>query len=113
MTIYITQGRYTQEAIQGMVARPEDRAEAVGALMKAAGGKLVAYYVTFGEHDFCVIFESGKSHTDTMAALFAAAGAGGVTGLKTTVAVTSGEAVKAMRGAKKLQAGFKVAGKKA
>jgi uncharacterized protein with GYD domain len=113
MTVYILQGRYSQEAIQGMIAKPEDRAEAVTALAKAAGGKMVAYYVTFGDHDFCVIIESTKPHTDTMAALFAAAGAGGITGLTTTVGVTSKEAMKAMRGAKKIQAGFKAAGKNA
>ena len=31
MTVYITQGRYTREAIEGMVNKPEDRAEAVAA----------------------------------------------------------------------------------
>ena len=31
MPIYITQGRYTREAIKGMIIRPEDRADAVRA----------------------------------------------------------------------------------
>ncbi len=112
MTTYITQGRFTHEAIQGMVAKPEDRAIAVDALAKAVGGKLLEYYVTFGEYDFLVIIQGGrgKSETDTMAALMAAAASGGVTGLKTTVAVTSKEAMKAMRAAKKVQQGFRAAG---
>jgi hypothetical protein len=29
MPIYITQGRYTREAIKGMIVKPEDRADAV------------------------------------------------------------------------------------
>ena len=29
MPVYITQGRYTREAIKGMLKKPEDRAEAV------------------------------------------------------------------------------------
>ena len=112
MTIFITQGRYTREAVEGMVNKAEDRAIAVSALAKAAGGKLPDYYVTFGEYDFVAIMESGrgKSETDTMAALFAAAASGGVTDLKTTVGVRSNEAMKAMRGAKRIVRGFKAAG---
>lgn len=110
MTIYITQGRYTREAVQGMVAKPEDRALAVAALAKAAGGKLIEYYVTYGDYDFLVIFESGKNETDMLGALMVAAATGGVTDLKTTVAMSSKQAVKGMRAAKKLKKGFKAAG---
>ncbi|MDH3689439.1 MAG: GYD domain-containing protein [Gammaproteobacteria bacterium] len=110
MTIYITQGRYPREAVQGMVANPEDRAVPVAALAKAAGGKLIEYYVTYGEYDFLVIIESGKSETDMLGALMAAAATGGVTDLKTTVAMTSKQAIKGMKAAKKLQKGFKAAG---
>lgn len=112
MAVYISQGRYTREAIQGMVAKPEDRAESVAALVKSVGGKLLDYYVTFGEYDFMVIIESGrgKNETDLMAALLAAAASGGVTDLKTTVAIRSKDAVKAMRGAKKALKGFRPAG---
>jgi len=110
MTIYITQGRYTREAIRGMVAKPEDRAEAVAGLVKAAGGKLINYYVTFGEYDFLVIMENGKSLTDIMSVLFAAAATGGVTDLRTTVAMTSVEAKGAFAAAADLAPGFKSAG---
>ena len=113
MTIYITQGRYTHDAIRGMVDRPEDRAAAVAALAEAAGAKLLDYYVTFGEYDFLVVFESRKKEADFMAAIMAAAYGGGVTDLKTTVAVTSKDAMKAMRAAKKIKEGFKSAGQKA
>lgn len=113
MTIYITQGRYTGDAVRGMIAKPEDRAEAVAGLAKAAGGKLLNYYVTFGEYDFLVIMESDKSLTDIMSVLFVAAATGGVTDLHTTVAVTSNEATKAMKQAKKVQEGFRAAGQAA
>ncbi len=49
MAIFITQGRYTHEAIRGMINKAEDRSVAVSALAKAVGGKLVDYYVTFGD----------------------------------------------------------------
>jgi len=57
MPIFITQGRFTQDALKGMAARPEDRAEAVGQLISKSGGKLLAYYLTFGEYHFLVVSE--------------------------------------------------------
>ena len=110
MSIYITQGCYTDQAIKGFVAKPEDRAVAVRKLMKAAGGKMIAYYVTLGEYDFMVISE-GKELTGMMGGLMAAAAGGGVSDLKTTVAMTTADAMKAMAGAKKIGAGFRSAGK--
>lgn len=109
MTIYITQGHYTNQAIQGFVAKPEDRADAVRKLMTAAGGKMIAYYVTLGDYDFMVISE-GRNLTNLMGALMAAAAGGGVTDLKTTVAMTSADAKKAMARAKEAGAGFRSAG---
>ena len=39
MSIYITQGRYTREAIKGMIIKPEDRADAVSrAWARSAAG---------------------------------------------------------------------------
>jgi hypothetical protein len=37
MAIFITQGRFTSEAIKGLVAHPEDRYEIVAKLGKKAG----------------------------------------------------------------------------
>ncbi len=48
MPIFISQGRFSQSAMKGMVVRPEDRAEEVTKLVERAGGKLLGYYVTFG-----------------------------------------------------------------
>jgi uncharacterized protein with GYD domain len=38
--------------MRGMVSTPEDRTEPVSKLVEAAGGKLLAYYMTFGEYDW-------------------------------------------------------------
>ena len=73
MTIYITQGRYTREAIKGMIVKPEDRADAISRAMSKVGGRLIGYYVTFGEFDFLSICEA-PDETHMMAALLAAAG---------------------------------------
>jgi uncharacterized protein with GYD domain len=112
MTIYISQGRYTREAIQGMIERPEDRAEAVEKLCKAVGAKLLNHYITFGEYDFLVILEAEGPMTDTMGAMLAVASTGTVTDLKTTIAVRSSEAMKAMEKAKTAMKDFRPAGQR-
>ena len=109
MPIYITQGRYTREAIRGMIHRPEDRADAVGRLVSKAGGKLIGYYLTFGEYDFMVIVES-PNDTQAAAVLLAAAAGAGVSDLRTTVAMTSVEAKGVFAAASDLAPGFKSAG---
>jgi uncharacterized protein with GYD domain len=113
MTVYISQGRYTREGIQGMVNTPEDRAEAVKKLCDSVGAKLISHYITFGEYDFLVIIESDGPVTDTMAALFAVGATGGVTDLKTTIAVSSKDAMKAMEKAKSVAKSFRPAGQRA
>jgi uncharacterized protein with GYD domain len=91
MPIYITQGRYTREAIKGMIVRPEDRADAVSRLLSKAGGRMIGLYFTFGEYDFLLISEA-PSETQIAAALLAAANGGGVTNLRTSLAMTTIEA---------------------
>jgi uncharacterized protein with GYD domain len=109
MPIYITQGRYTRDAIKGMIIKPEDRADQVARLISKAGGKLIGYYLTFGEYDFLSIAEA-PSDTTMAAILLAAGSSGGVTDLKTTMAMTSVEAKGAFAAASDLAPGFKSAG---
>ena len=109
MPVYITQGRYTRDAIKGMIVKPEDRADAVSRLLAKVGGKLIGYYVTFGEYDFLTIAEA-PNNMQMAAALMAAGAGGGVTDLRTTVALTSVEAKGAFAAASDIAPGFKSAG---
>jgi uncharacterized protein with GYD domain len=109
MPIYITQGRYTRDAIKGMIVRPEDRADNVARLLSKVGGRLLGYYMTFGEYDFLTIAEA-PSDLQMAAAILAAGSGGGITDLRTTVAMTSVEAKGAFAAAGDLVAGFKSAG---
>jgi uncharacterized protein with GYD domain len=109
MPIFITQGRFTREAIKGMIVKPEDRADAVSRLFAKAGGRLIGYYVTFGEYDFLTIAEV-PSETQMAAALMAAASGGGVTDLRTTLAMTAIEAKGALAAAGDLAPSFRSAG---
>jgi uncharacterized protein with GYD domain len=109
MPIYITQGRYTRDAVKGMIIKPEDRADAVGRAIAKAGGRLIGYYLTFGDYDFLSIAEV-PSEIQMAAVLLAAASGGGVTDLRTTVGMTSVEAKGAFAAASDLAPGFKSAG---
>src|SRR6478672_899603 len=90
MTTFITQARFTKEGLKGMIAAPEDRAEAVGRLIAAVGGKLSAYYLTSGDYDILLIFEA-PSYEEIVPALIVAAAGSGVTDLKTVTALNSSE----------------------
>jgi uncharacterized protein with GYD domain len=93
MAHFITTGSYTTKAIQGMVANPSDRAEAVKVLVESAGGQLVGFYLTTGEADFMAIVEI-EDGGDMIPALIAAGASGTVSNLKTVRAFTSGEFMK-------------------
>ncbi|HEY4982193.1 MAG TPA: GYD domain-containing protein [Pseudolabrys sp.] len=109
MPIYITQGRYTRDAIKGMIIKPEDRADQVSRLLSKVGGRLIGYYLTFGDYDFLSIAEV-PNDTQMAAVLLAAGSGGGVTDLRTTVAMTSIEAKGAFAAASDLAPSFKSAG---
>lgn len=109
MPIYITQGRYTRDAIKGMIVKPEDRADAVSRAVSRVGGRLIGYYVTFGDYDFLTICEA-PDETHMMAVLLAAASGGGVSDLRTTIAVSSTDATGAFAAAADVAPAFKSAG---
>jgi uncharacterized protein with GYD domain len=109
MPTFICQGRYSRDAIQGMMRSPEDRTEAVSKLIKSAGGKLLSYYITFGDTDFLLVAEAPDERA-MAAAVLAAASGGGVTDLRTTVALTTAEAMQAFKKAGELAGSFRSAG---
>jgi uncharacterized protein with GYD domain len=102
MSIYISRGRFTSDAVKGMLARPENREEVVARLFRNVGGRLVGWYLTFGHHDWMAIGEFPDEKAAASAILAAAAG-GSLSDIETTVAMT----------AKDAQATFEVAGKAA
>jgi uncharacterized protein with GYD domain len=52
---------------------------------------MLAYYVTLGEHDFLVVCEM-PGHKEASMVVLTAAASGGVTDVKTTLAMTTAEA---------------------
>ena len=93
--IFITQGNYTREAVKGLLAKPEDRSAELARLAEKAGGKLVGYYMTFGESDFVIIIDAPSEKAMT-AILLVAAASGGVANLRTMLAMSTSDAKQSM-----------------
>ena len=110
MPIFITQGKYTRESFKKMSANPEDRTATLAGFFEKSGGKLIGWYLTFGEYDFMCISEN-KDVGDAASALLAVAGKNAVADMNTTVAMTASEAKKAFGRAGKLASAYKPPGK--
>jgi uncharacterized protein with GYD domain len=57
MPIYVLRGKNSSEALKGMIASPEDREAAIAKVVEKAGGRLLSYYLTFGDDDWLVIID--------------------------------------------------------
>jgi uncharacterized protein with GYD domain len=109
MTVYITQGRYSHQGLKGLVNKPEDRDAEVRKLIEGAGGKLLSYYITFGEFDFLLITE-GPDPVSIFSTLAIAGAGGSVTDLRTTIGLSTAEAMRGYEMAKKGASQFRSAG---
>jgi uncharacterized protein with GYD domain len=109
--IIIVQGRYTTEALAGMMAAPEDRAKEAKRLIEAAGGKFIVSYFTLGPFDFLVVAEFDKLSAATPTLIAAAAG-GSLASMQTTVGMSWDDARDAFGASGKLAKSFRSAGKR-
>lgn len=57
MAKYVCLFSYSSDSAAGLLQHPADRAEAVGKLFKAAGGRLESYYWMFGPYDGMAIVD--------------------------------------------------------
>lgn len=105
MPTFITQGRFTPDAMRGLLSHPEDRSKQVEKLFAASGGKLLGYYMTFGDFDFLIISEGPSEGVAT--STIAAAASGEVTNLRTQLALPSSDMVETLNRAGPIAAGFR------
>ncbi|HEY8173227.1 MAG TPA: GYD domain-containing protein [Dehalococcoidia bacterium] len=96
MPNYLLQVAYTPEAWTTMTKKPQDRLAAVRPAIEKLGGKLETGYFAFGEYDIIALI-SMKTNVDAAAFAIAAAAGGGVSKIKTTVLMTTAEAMDAMK----------------
>src|SRR3981189_1813056 len=104
MPIYISRGRFTSDAVKGMLAKPENREEAVAKLFKSVGGRLIGRYLHFGTHDWMAIGEFPAEKAAASAILAGAAG-GSLSDIETTVAMTAKDAHATFQSARKAAKG--------
>jgi uncharacterized protein with GYD domain len=109
MPVFMSLGRYSESAIKGLLAKPEDRTAAVTKLVEKVGGKLIAFYMLFGEYDWVLIYEA-PSGKEAAAAILAAAGTGAVTDTRTMLAMTGVEAKAAFEASGAAAADYRVPG---
>ena len=96
MASFLVQFSYTEQGVKGLLKEGgSKRREATEQLVKSLGGKLVAYYFSFGEYDGIAIVE-GLENADAAAANLLV-GASGAAKTKTTVLLTPEEVDRATR----------------
>jgi len=88
METYIILGKYTQQGIAKIKDGPA-RVEAVKKAIEAAGGKMIAWYLTMGRYDFVLIAES--PNVKAAAAVLLVTGAQGNVSTETLHALTEAE----------------------
>jgi uncharacterized protein with GYD domain len=91
------------------VAKPEDREAAARQLIEKAGGKLLAFYLTFGDYDWLCVSEGSRE--GMAAVVITGAASGAVTDVKTILAMTWSDMKNAFTKAGTLAASFKHPGK--
>ena len=84
-----------------LIKEPEDRQEAVGRLLEAAGGKLLGLWYAFGDHDGYALGEV-PDNTAMVSALITVAGSGAFSSVSTTVLVTVEEMLDALGRAQRI-----------
>jgi uncharacterized protein with GYD domain len=110
MPIFISRGRFTSDAVKGMLAKPENREEVVAKLFQSVGGTLIGWYLTFGRYDWLAIGEFPDEKTAASPVLAAAAG-GSLSDVETTVAMTATDAATTFESAGKAARAFRSAGR--
>lgn len=96
MAVSMIQFSYKSETVEKLVKNPEDRSIAVKDLVEKLGGKLIAFYYSYGDYDGIVIADM-PDNVSNLATTMAAFAGGGTTKLKTTILITVEEAMAAMK----------------
>jgi uncharacterized protein with GYD domain len=96
MPLYMSQFAYTPEAWEALTDHPEDRSAPVRELVESMGGRLIGWYLSFGEYDGLIITEAPDA-ASVGSAVLAAARRGHLRAIKTTQLFSAEESVEIMR----------------
>ena len=109
MPVFVSIGRYTESAVKGMLAKPEDRTAAVRQLVERADGRLLGFYMLFGEYDYVTISEMPGGQ-EAAAAVLAVVGAGATSHSVTMLAMIGAEAKAAFKAGQALGDAYRAPG---
>ncbi len=101
MPKYLSLFSFKGETLGQLVQNPSDREAAVRELATSVGGTLEAYYLMFGPHDGCAIFEMPDT-VSAAAVAITVASSGAFASLQTHELVSSNEFLEALDKAKSI-----------
>jgi uncharacterized protein with GYD domain len=102
MALSMIQFSYKSDNVMKLLKNPEDRSTAVKQLIEKLGGKLLAFYYSYGEYDGLIIVDM-PDQTSGLAATMTSFASGGTSRLKTTILISVDEALVAMKEASGLK----------
>lgn len=111
MALFMLMGKYSPEALRGIVEGGSDREAAVRKAVEAAGGKLIGFYGMFGQdYHFATIMEA-PGNAEYIGGIAPAILSGTLAAWKTIPLYTAQDMMKASKVAKKVAAAYKPPGK--
>ena len=106
MPHYLIRGRMSRASISAIVKNPQNRTEAAGAIISAAGGRLHHYFFALGEDDIVLIVEF-PDNLSAAALSMIVGSTGAVEDMKSTALLTMDEAVTAMHRAHEVSGAYR------
>jgi uncharacterized protein with GYD domain len=96
MVTTMIQFSYTPQAMAKLVKHPDDRSRYIKEIIEKMGGRMLAFYYTYGDFDGFVLAETPDS-TSALAVNFAAANPEVLARTQTTICFPVNDAIQAMR----------------
>ena len=96
MNFYLMRAKVSQEAMNALVERPEDRLISMTKVLQGVGGRLHYYFFCFGKYDIVLIYEL-PDDVSAAALSMVLTSSGSVTEVDTTPLLTMQEAIEAMQ----------------
>jgi uncharacterized protein with GYD domain len=96
MSFYLMRGKYSQDAMNALVKRPEDRLITTTKLLQGVGGRLHYFFFCLCEFDFVLLYELPDNESAAALSMVMTS-AGSVASTETTVLLTMEQAISAMQ----------------
>ena len=101
MAHYLIQATYSKQGITDLISDPQDRAAIVKSVIERLGGTMNSFFFSFGDYDAIVITELPDNVRATALSM-AVGSTPELSSYKTTVLLTSDEAMYAIRKASEI-----------